>query len=429
MQRLRQYTFIFILLAVTVLLGLNYYYQPFWKESTIVALNQPVAQPTPSPDTLFIADQSEERLLALLADMTPREKIAQLIAVPVLLPPMTASGESVVVGSPSATTVASPPAYSESVLEKYVGQLEPIAQQYAYKPGFFTLFGNQLEPEQVRKSAEALKNTYIHKGAFPLIAVDHEGGSVQRLNGAGFTKLAAWSDLCKLSDAELLSALQQTAGELSRAGIDVVLGPVVDVGTSKILQDRICSTHYPTTAAASLQFIQAFEEVGILPVIKHFPSIGATTKDLHLAFDTTKITENDLKLYTFLIENSERVAAMTAHVGVVGTLETLPCSLSQECVGQLKTNYPDLLIFSDALDMRAAAHNAETPSEPKELTSVAREAFIAGNDVLVFGLGVNNANISEIIALFEKEYLFDDAFKVRVEEAVLKILKYKRDDA
>ncbi len=70
--------------------------------------------------------------------------------------------------------------------------------------------------------------------------VDHEGGSVQRLNGEGFTILPSWKRMCNQTAELRQSSLASSAAELAAVGIDVVLAPVVDVSHSNIvLRDRV----------------------------------------------------------------------------------------------------------------------------------------------------------------------------------------------
>ena len=84
-----------------------------------------------------------------------------------------------------------------------------------------------------------------------------------------------------------------------------------------------------------------------------------------------------------------------------------------------------MLVFSDALEMKAASFNMENISEPKSLIQVSKEAIIAGDEVLIYGQSVNSYDMKEIIFNLAKEYDTNQEFKNLVDKAVEKIIDYK----
>jgi beta-N-acetylhexosaminidase len=378
----RTYILIGVLAVIAAVMGVLYVTRP---EPTTLPVSELVPTPTP---TVLLPEQPPEL-------KTPAEKIAQLFAAPL---DMSATNASV------------------------SAQLQWIDAEH---PGFVTLFGSAIASDEAYMTTASLDQNYAGYPVGVSVAVDHEGGTVQRLSGDGFTTLPSWQQLCKLQSAARMDIFGRSALELSEAGIDVVFAPVIDLATgSGVLRSRACDDARLLKAAAS-EFIQSMRAVGIEPVIKHFPGIGSAQFDTHKQFATITPILAESELFSDLLDQFEKLSVMTAHVGVSTLDPELPCSLQKECIAALSENYPDSLVFSDALEMVAAAHRA-APQPPKPLAQVAREAIVAGNDVLVFGPTVSASELAGIHRFLVQEYQDSPAFQVAVEQRVAKVLAYKQ---
>jgi hypothetical protein len=82
-------------------------------------------------------------------------------------------------------------------------------------------------------------------------------------------------------------------------------------------------------------------------------------------------------------------------------------------------------VFSDALEMAAAAYDKDNPRVPKSLLNVSREAVLAGNNVLVYGQAVSSEQLLVIAKELAKEYESSPQFKFYVDQSVQKIIEYK----
>lgn len=390
MKKIRQYFFIVILTILAGLLGYNYFYRPFEiADTTNLQIDEPSQE---------VTNQMVRTPEHLLSQMSTEEKIAQMIATPILIGLEQTSEQGVI----------------------------ETDQNEQTKTGFYTLFGNEISVEEVQKVIADIKEHNMMLNIRPFIAVDHEGGSVQRLSGDGFIKLPSWKALCAQETIDRKAMLKQSANELRKVSIDVVFAPVLDVGVNSILKDRICSVDsYPIVADRSMDYVTIFSNVGILPVVKHFPGIGQTRKDLHKAYDFVSVLENDVKLYKYILDQNEKIGVMTAHVGVTSQDKDIPCSVSPYCVSELNKAYPNILVFTDALEMTAALYDFNNPNVPKSLSRVSKEAILAGNNVLVYGQSVTDEDISKIIIDLVGEYENNPTFKSFVDGSVLKIMKYK----
>jgi len=220
-----------------------------------------------------------------------------------------------------------------------------------------------------------------------LIAVDHEGGRVQRFR-EGFTRLPAARLLGRRYDQdrrEALSLAQSVgwlmASELRAVGIDFSFAPCgdLDYGVSEIIGDRAFHKDPDAVAALAVAYMSGMREAGMASVAKHFPGHGAVIADSHVALpvDRRKFVdlEADIRPYRPLIDNS-LTAVMGAHV-VFPAVDPLPASLSKRWItGVLRR---DLgfhgCVFADDLSMAGAAAFGGV-IERAEL------AFAAGCDVL-----------------------------------------------
>jgi beta-N-acetylhexosaminidase len=175
-----------------------------------------------------------------------------------------------------------------------------------------------------------------------LIAVDHEGGRVQRFR-EGFTRLPPARLLGRRYDQDRREALNLAqsvgwlmAGELRAVGVDFSFAPCVDLdyGVSEIIGDRAFHKDPDVVAALGIAYMAGMREAGMAAVAKHFPGHGAVIADSHVALpvDRRKYAdlEPDIRPYRPLIDNN-LAAVMGAHV-VFPAVDALPASLSQRWI-------------------------------------------------------------------------------------------------
>jgi beta-N-acetylhexosaminidase len=200
-----------------------------------------------------------------------------------------------------------------------------------------------------------------------LIAVDHEGGRVQRFR-EGFTRLPAARLLGRRFDEDRRDALglAQSVGwlmasELRAVGVDFSFAPCIDLdyGVSEIIGDRAFHSDPDSVAALAVATLTGMREAGMPAIAKHFPGHGAVVADSHIALpvDRRKFAdlEADIRPYRPLIDNN-LAGIMAAHV-VFPAVDALPASLSQRWItgvlrGELGFHG---CVFADDLTMAGAA--------------------------------------------------------------------------
>lgn len=223
---------------------------------------------------------------------------------------------------------------------------------------------NYADPAQLRALTAA-----IHGLRDPalLVAVDHEGGRVQRFR-EGFTAIAPMRELGVAWDRDVASAVAQavTAGrtigsELGAHGVDFSFAPVLDLdfGTSAVIGDRAFSGNPNAVAHLASALCDGLRAAGMAAVGKHFPGHGFVAADSHheVPIDTrtpAELTAWDLVPFAALIARGLE-AVMPAHV-VYPAVDAVPAGFSRLWLTDILRSRLrfDGLVVSDDLGMAGA---------------------------------------------------------------------------
>lgn len=200
-----------------------------------------------------------------------------------------------------------------------------------------------------------------------LVAVDHEGGRVQRFRKE-FTVIPAMRVLGQqytLDPAKGKAFARQCgwlmASECLAVGIDISFAPLVDLdfGVSSVIGDRSLHSDCNAVAELAISYLHGMREAGMAGTAKHFPGHGAVVADSHVALPIDRRPRadmvDDLYPYRRLIDNG-LPAVMMAHV-VYEAVDDRPASFSpywiqRELRGELAFSGA---VFSDDLNMEGAS--------------------------------------------------------------------------
>ncbi len=218
---------------------------------------------------------------------------------------------------------------------------------------------NYSDPEQLRALCSEL---LAIKTPRLLIAVDHEGGRVQRFR-VGFTRVPAMGTLSRLHEESPLRAAEEarqhgeTIGrELGSYGIDLCFAPVLDrdCGVSTVIGDRAFSADTQLIIKFARAFRAGLNAAGLSATGKHFPGHGAVAADSHLELPIADIEQKDLVPFKALIDDGIE-SLMLAHVRY-SAYDDLPASFSRKWIrGLLRSEYKyNGAVFCDDLCMQGA---------------------------------------------------------------------------
>jgi beta-glucosidase-like glycosyl hydrolase/CubicO group peptidase (beta-lactamase class C family) len=269
-----------------------------------------------------------------------------------------------------------------------------------------------------------LTNRFQAQSKIPmLIGNDAEWGFSMRLDS---TVKYPWNmTLGAIQDNKLIEKMgAQMAKQSKRLGVHFTFGPVVDINTNPnnpIIGNRSFGEDKLNVTAKALAYMKGLQDNGIFATAKHFPGHGDTGTDSHhtlpvVPFDKQRLDSVELYPYKELIKNGLS-SVMVAHLNVpsLESREGYPSSLSNKVVTDLLKNELqfDGLIFTDALNMKGAS-NFKQPGD------IDLEAFLAGNDVLLFA-----ENVPKAIDKFKEAFQANLFTEERLAHSVKKILKYK----
>ena len=247
--------------------------------------------------------------------------------------------------------------------------------------GIILFARNYASTEQLtRLSAE------IHALRTPrlLIAVDHEGGRVQRFR-EGFTRLPPMRRLGELWEVRRDEALTAARAvglvlgfELRRCGVDFSFTPVLDLdyGASSVIGDRAFHRDPAVVSELAGSLIEGLHEAGMAACGKHFPGHGFVAADSHVAVpvDGRSLAQlaEDMEAYRRLSLD----AVMPAHV-IYPEVDERPAGFSPVWLAKLRDEFAfDGVIFSDDLSMEGA-------SVAGDIVARAKAAWNAGCDMLL----------------------------------------------
>jgi len=224
---------------------------------------------------------------------------------------------------------------------------------------------NYRSPQQLRELTAAIRA--LRKPEL-LIAVDHEGGRVQRFQ-EGFSRIPAMRRLGEAWDRDHAQACAAArdiayvlASELLACGVDFSFTPVLDVdfGASGVIGDRAFHSEPEAIAQLSASLIAGLRQAGMASVGKHFPGHGYVRADSHLALPVDErafadIEAVDLLPYRRLIKHGLS-AVMPAHV-IYPKVDANPAGFSSKWLRQILRGQMDFdgMIFSDDLSMEGAS--------------------------------------------------------------------------
>lgn len=223
-----------------------------------------------------------------------------------------------------------------------------------------------------------------------LIAVDHEGGRVQRFRDKGFTHLPSMQELGRYWERRPLEAMRAAtemgyvlAAELRACGVDFSFAPVLDLdyGVSSVVGSRSFHRDPRVVAMLARALIQGLNLAGMGSCGKHFPGHGFVDADSHVAIpvderELEQILSEDAMPYGWL-GSPVLSAVMPAHV-IYPKVDASPAGFSQIWVQQIlrqRLHY-DGMVFSDDLTMEGA-------SVAGDITARAKAALHAGCDMVL----------------------------------------------
>ena len=351
-------------------------------------------EPAPAETAEVTPEPTPDAAEQLLAGMTLREKVCQLLVVQ----PQALTGTKTVTAVDDALTAA---------LETY-----PVG-------GFLLAAQHMKTAEQLA----ALTRDLARAVPGALLTVDEEGGRVGRLmNSVGTTKLQS---MYSYKDEGTKTAYKNAwilAQDLQSFGFNTDFAPVADVWTVKgniAIGDRAYSDDYDEAAELIAAAVRGFRDGGAICCLKHFPGHGSTATDSHEeAAIVSKTLETlrgeDLKPFVSGVAAGADMV-MIGHI-TVPDVDDRPASMSKKLTTDLLREELgfDGVVITDGLQMKAAG------AEPDGEKAV--RCLEAGADLLL-----EIADVEGTVQALEQAVADGRLTEARIDESVLRVLHLKME--
>jgi len=419
--------------------------------SLVVAILMSLAPPGPTR-----AQEEEDQVMRLMALMSNAAKVGQLFLV-------TFPGDTVVEDS----------IVAELIHDYHVGGVVLL-------PDNNNIINEGDTPTQVTRLVSQLQETAwaatqlvtetlgeeeegerVPPGPFiPLFIAVSDGGNGTPLTSiiSGTTPLPSEMALGSTWNPAYAETVGQIVGqEMHTLGINMLLGPSLDVlenprpESTGDLGTRVFggeSFWVGQMGQAYIRGVHTGAEGQVAVIAKHFPGIGASDRSLDEEISTVqrtleKLQETDLAPFSAVAQAGDPLArpdgVLVSHIRFRGLEGTRPVSVDSQVLQRLLA-LPELtswreqggVTIADELGVRALRRFYDPGEESFNSRHIARDAFLAGNDLLIlsqFALSDDwndqVANVKSTITFFRERYESDPSFQTAVDAAVARILRLK----
>ena len=249
-----------------------------------------------------------------------------------------------------------------------------------------------------------------------IVAVDEEGGTVQRLAGLTSTLPSARNAASTLTTAEAQELARAHAVAIGELGFTMNLAPVVDLDNGGFLESRTFSADPAVAAEYGFATADGILDAGLTPVIKHFPGHGRGT-DSHTGLPTlpelSVLEGDDLIPFAQAAERGD-LPIMIGHLVVPDLTNGKPATLSPEAInGLLRGELGfDGLVMTDAFNMEAIAATTSN-------AEAAEQSLAAGVDLVMLGsLAATEGTVAHVLNAVEAGTISEDS----ITESFLRVL-------
>ena len=256
-----------------------------------------------------------------------------------------------------------------------------------------------------------------------LVAVDEEGGRVQRIDALDGNLASARTLAATRSPEQVRSDGLRRGRQLAARGVTMDLAPVADVSAAAantVIGDRSFSPDPTVVTRYAGAFADGLRDAGVVPVLKHFPGHGRANGDSHQGLVRTpplaELEKDDLRPYRDLLPQGMPVV-MLGHLDVPGLTGGAPASLSPAAYRLLRGEYgyAGVAMTDDLGAMRAVSAKYSLPD-------AVVKALSAGADVALWSAPEPTAPILDRL---EKATRSGELPESRIHESVTRILHLK----
>ena len=298
-------------------------------------------------------------------------------------------------------------------------------------PFGFILFSRNFENrKQIQELIYNLQNVTKNKNV--QISVDQEGGKVQRFDNEDFFEYASQNQIGTIyrNDPKTAKKIAYYFSyligyELKNIGIDINYSPVADIFfnyADTVIGDRAFDSDPKIVFDLAKEFCNGFKDSGIVPVLKHFPGHGRSTKDTHKDLSIISSSFNDLKKSDFIpfkILKNE-ILVMLAHI-IYEQIDSKVATYSEKIIKSLLREDFGFkgLVLSDDISMKALKGS---------LQNKVKKSYAGGCNVILYCKGELNEmiEIDKFVEPIKKkyfDYFFYHSYRMKEKKLDLKLIE------
>jgi beta-N-acetylhexosaminidase len=271
------------------------------------------------------------------------------------------------------------------IVAEWRGTAPPVAMVRGLHLGGVIAFADNVASTQQIRGVNATLERAVRRDWPLFLAVDQEGGIVERIKGDA-TRFPSFMSAGAAGDAQLTrDAAMASGAELRGLGFDVVFAPDADVTSGPgdpTIGSRSAGSDVETVIEQVAAAVDGYTASALVPVLKHFPGHGSVPQDSHLTLPVQtrtrkQLTAVDLAPFAAAVEQGVP-AIMAGHIDVRAIDPRVPASMSKVLVTDvLRTQLGfDGLVVTDSLSMAGVQATYDAGRS-------AVQGLRAGNDVLL----------------------------------------------
>ena len=262
-----------------------------------------------------------------------------------------------------------------------------------YHVGGFILFSENIKnSNQMLNLINSLKETNANNKTPLFMAVDEEGGRVNRMPKE-FKKIPSNKKIGEVNSEKFSFKLGAAIGEeIKSFGFNVDFAPVLDINNNPknlVIGDRSFGADPDLVRKLGIQTMKGIQSQNVISVVKHFPGHGDTSVDSHADLplinnDLERLKSFELIPFKDAIENNAD-GVMVAHILLPKIDSENPASLSKAVITDIlrgKLNFNGVVITDD-MTMGAIMKNYN-------IEEAALKSINAGSDIILVCHGYNN---------------------------------------
>lgn len=241
--------------------------------------------------------------------------------------------------------------------------------------------------------APALRQVVAKAGARTgvpvLVAADQEGGLVNRLKKLPETadlKFPSAKEMQSMTIEQIRAEGQKTGAALAKAGVNTLLGPVLDTAAPKTLMDKMNRSFGSTPEQVTERgkaFIEGLRQGNpqLAIVAKHYPGYNAFgNSDIAVVHEKLSAAQVNAHAKAFLAQDGLD-GVMVSSLRYDGIDPDTPACFSKTIVGGLRQAKPEVVIMTD--DLGATSLMPPGVDKNQQIKENAQKAFLAGADMLL----------------------------------------------